>query len=160
MRTRPTGDSFPHPLSCHSLCSVLSRSWRLEAEPRDGASAGDGAPPATACSHRRGSCAALPHLPFLLSLPGNTRRSTRRCGGTEDDGGGWSALCPRRGLPFGRGGGVLLHCHVLHPVPRHADAHRIERNGAATVAALFAGGPVSFFCFSSVIFFGDRVLWG
>jgi hypothetical protein len=33
-------------------------------------------------------------------------------------------------------------------MPRHADARRIERNGAAEMAALFAGGPVSFSFFA------------
>jgi hypothetical protein len=47
-------------------------------------------------------------------------------------GGSGNALCPRRGtFPFGHGGGKLPTALVLLPMPRHTDAHRIERNGAA-----------------------------
>jgi hypothetical protein len=47
-------------------------------------------------------------------------------------GGSGNALCPQRGpFPFGHGGGELPTALVLRPMPRHADARRIERNGAA-----------------------------
>jgi hypothetical protein len=67
---------------------------------------------------------------------------------TTHGGGQRRALCPRRGsFPFGRGGGA-----VPRPLPESffSDAPEkvrieIKRDDAATVAAHFAGGPVSFF---------------
>jgi hypothetical protein len=73
-RANPSS-TFSSPFLCYS------RSWRLEKGP----SPSTALPPATACSHRGGSYAALPHLPLLLSLPGDTHRSTRRRCGTEDE---------------------------------------------------------------------------
>jgi hypothetical protein len=94
----------------------------------------------------------------------------------EEDGGRWSLLSPRRrratavdgGRHFAPEGSLSLSvvaeaspstAHVLRPVPRHADAHWIERNGAALWWRIFSGEPdgqpVSFFSpfFTSVIFF-------
>jgi hypothetical protein len=158
--TETLAHSFPLPLSV-----PLTGSWEKRPSPVVARRRGWATPVAVSLSHPDGSELTLwrrsasdgtaaslsPHLPFILHLPlelmalyREARAPRWRCG-TEKDGGGWSALCPRRGLPFGRGGGVLLHCHVLRPVPWHADAHRVERNDAATVVALFDGGPVSFF---------------
>jgi hypothetical protein len=67
-------------------------------------------------------------------------------------------LCHQRDLPFGRGGGVLLHCPVIRPMPRHADAHRIERNDAAGDGS--AALPANSRLWSGKIFFPFFLIWG
>jgi hypothetical protein len=47
-----------------------------------------------------------------------------------------------------------FHCPVLRPMPRHADARRIERNGAAETAAHFSGEPEASSVSSLSFFFG------
>jgi hypothetical protein len=76
------------------------------------------------------------------------------------DGGRRRTLCPRRDLPFGRGGGVLLHCPVLRPVLRLADTHWDQEERAwPKTAAHFSGEPeastvsVLFFSLSLSLFF-------
>jgi hypothetical protein len=67
-------------------------------------------------------------------------------------------LPPKGFCPFGRGGGVLLHCPVLRPMSRHADAHRIERNGAAGDGG--AALPVNPRFWPGKILFPFFLIWG
>jgi hypothetical protein len=135
-----------------STLSPPMAAGKLPEEPRPPAH-----PPAmaTATAAAAARLSPAPPLPFPLSASsslaghptaarnrgraGDPLAPLRRRRSTAEDGGGWCALCPRRSSlfrPWRRR--APFHCPVLRPTPRHADAHRIERNGAAEMAALFA----------------------
>jgi hypothetical protein len=149
-KTAPSGRENPSP---HFLCLSLSvharacGGWRRPTSPRAGA------PPATASRPRRLLVGALSTFPSCSSTAPEaaTGRSCPRpvasvepAPATCHGSGRRHALCPRRGLSLSAVAEASPStAYVLRPVPRHADAHWIERNGAITATARFAGEPVA-----------------